>query len=90
MFSIFNHIEPVYFEALGILGFTLYVLSYVLLTMGKVSSDNAPYFVMNLCAASLVLIGLTASFNLASAMIQIFWVAVSIFAIATRLSRRAV
>lgn len=79
---------PVLFEAIGVGGFCLYVLNYTLLTLHKFSSHDARYFVINLAAAAMVLIGLMASFNLASAMIQSFWVVISIAAILLRLKRR--
>jgi len=58
------------FDAIGVAGFALYVLTYGLLTFNKIDARNISYFVLNLCAASLVLIGLIGAFNLASALIQ--------------------
>ena len=89
MFPVLDEIDPIILEALGVVGFGVYVLAYSLLTFGKLNSRDATYFGMNLCASSLVLIGLTASFNLASAMIQMFWIVVSIVAISLRLLRRS-
>ncbi|WP_299546907.1 hypothetical protein [uncultured Tateyamaria sp.] len=78
---------PVY-EVIGILGFALYVTNYSLLTTRCLSSDCLAYFSINLVAASCVLLGLVASFNLASALLQIFWVAMSIIGIFVRLRHR--
>ncbi|MDJ0628346.1 MAG: hypothetical protein QNJ44_08790 [Rhodobacter sp.] len=80
--------NPVIFELVGVAGFGLYVMNYTLLTFHKLHSHDALYFGINLVAASCVLAGLLVSFNLASAMIQLFWVVISIVAIAVRLSRR--
>lgn len=74
-------------EAIGIIGFGLYVLNYTLLTVQKVHSDQLRYFFVNLMAAACVLIGLSAAFNLAAALIQIFWITISITAIFLRVSR---
>ncbi|GGX65212.1 hypothetical protein GCM10007385_37930 [Tateyamaria omphalii] len=76
------------YEVIGILGFALYVINYGLLTTRCLSGDCLTYFAINLIAASCVLLGLMASFNLASALIQIFWVAMSIIGILIRLRRR--
>lgn len=78
-------IPPEVFDAIGVAGFGLYVLNYGLLTFGKISSNAITYFVMNFMAASMVLIGLASSFNLASALIQVFWIVISIIAITIRL-----
>jgi phage shock protein PspC (stress-responsive transcriptional regulator) len=43
---------------------------------------------MSLTAATCVLIGLSASFNLAAAMIQIFWMTISVIGIALHLRRK--
>lgn len=72
-------------EIAGVFGFAAYVTNYTLLTLGVLTSNSIVYFGINLCAATLVLIGLTVSFNLASALIQCFGITLSIIAIAIRL-----
>ncbi|KIC51236.1 hypothetical protein [Tateyamaria sp. ANG-S1] len=76
------------YEVVDILGFALYVTNYSLLTTRCLSSDCLAYFTINLVAASCVLMGLMASFNLAAAMLQVFWVAMSIVGILVRLRGR--
>lgn len=80
--------NPLIFEMIGVAGFGLYVLNYTLLTFHKLHSHDAVYFAINLVAASCVLAGLMVSFNLASAMIQAFWVLISIAAIFIRLRHK--
>ncbi len=89
MTYLLNTLDPVVFDAIGLAGFGLYVLNYTLLTFRKLQSEQVVYFVLNGMAAVLVLIGLTSSFNLASAMIQIFWVGISLVAVVVRLRNRA-
>lgn len=84
MQSLFLNWPPALYDAIGLLGFGLYVLSYFLLTTHRLDSRTATYFVINLVAAGLVLVSLIGAFNLASLMIQIFWIAVSILAIVRR------
>ena len=76
------------FELLGLVGFFLYVLNYTLLTFRVLNGDSLTYFAINFCAASLVLVGLSSSFNLAAAMVQIFWICMSTLAIILRLGQR--
>ena len=75
---------PAMYDAIGLLGFGLYVMSYVLLTTHRLDSRTSAYFVINLIAASLVLVSLVGAFNLASLLIQVFWIVVSILAIVRR------
>ena len=65
-------------QAVGIIGFIFYMLSYFLLLFGKLKGTDNTYILMNMVAASCVLFSLMNHFNLASALIQIFWIVVSI------------
>ncbi|MDQ2090129.1 CBU_0592 family membrane protein [Marimonas arenosa] len=76
------------FECLGVIGFALYVMNYTLLALRRVSGDCITYYVVNCSAASLVLLGLAVSFNLAAALIQGFWIVMSLTGIGLRLIRR--
>ena len=78
---------PHVFEWIGVAGFVLYVLNYTLLTLHVIESRHAAYFAINLAAASLVLISLTHTFNLASVLIQVFWIVISVVAITLRVTR---
>jgi len=64
-------------ELVGVLGFLFYMLAYGLLQLGKISGQCYTYSLMNLLAATFVLISLTHQFNFASALIQISWIAIS-------------
>lgn len=76
-------------DGIGVLGFALYVLTYSLLTLRVLQGCSPRYFALNLAAASCVLIGLTGNFNLASAMIQLFWVAMSLLGLMLHIMRPA-
>lgn len=78
-------LTPFQCEIAGVFGFAAYVTNYTLLTLGILTSSSIFYFGLNICAATLVLVGLTVSFNLASALIQCFGITLSIIAIAIRL-----
>lgn len=79
--------NPTYFEVIGVAGFGLYVVNYSMLTLRVLDGHSLIYFVINLLAATFVLSSLTVSFNLAAAMLQTFWVAMSALGIALRLAK---
>lgn len=72
------------FDLLGVLGAVLYVGNYTRLVLRWSSTTETGYFVVNLMAASLVLIGLSQAFNLGAAMIQLFFLGLSFVAIIQR------
>lgn len=84
----FMFFDPDWAEIIGVFGFALYVSNYTMLTTRVLSGDSITYFALNLSAASLVLIGLSTNFNLASALIQLFFITMSAFAILLRMIRR--
>ena len=84
MFETISRMPPTLFDAIGVFGFGLYVVNYTMLTFHRVTSHCKRYFAINLIAASMVLIGMMFSFNLASALIQVFWIGISMTAIVMR------
>jgi hypothetical protein len=83
----FSTISPHVYDIAGVFGFAIYVTNYTLLTTRFLSSNSVLYFCLNLTAATLVLLGLSVNFNLASALIQGFWVIMSVLGIALRILR---
>ena len=83
----FSLFDPTLLDRIGVCGFVLYVVNYTLLTLGWVSGDSVQYFAVNFVAAALVLIGLSGNFNLASALIQSFFITMSTLGIAIRILR---
>lgn len=85
MSDVFTTWPPEFLEVLGVLGFGVYVLNYSLLTLRKLDSEHIMYFCLNCLAAGLVLTSLIQAFNLASALIQVFWIGISTIGIITRM-----
>jgi hypothetical protein len=56
-----------------------------MLTFHRLTSHPKLYFGVNFVAATMVLIGLTHSFNFASALIQLFWIVISATVIVLRI-----
>lgn len=74
-----------WFEFAGMAGFVLYVVGYLLLAMRRLTGDSTALYFINLLAASLVMLSLSNSFNLASVLIQTFWILISALGIARAL-----
>ena len=68
-------------DVVGNIGVGLIVLSYFLLQTGKMDSNKLAYSVTNLVGASFLLISLYYNFNLASVVIELFWIAISLYGI---------
>ena len=76
-------------DLIGVAGFCLYVMNYAALTFHWLDSHCRLYFAVNLVAATCVLIGLSSSFNLAAALIQLFWVVMATVGLCVRCRRNA-
>lgn len=68
----------VIFDVIGMSGTFLVVGAFFLLQLDKVNPSGLGYNVMNLTGAILLLISLCYNFNLASFVIELFWIAASI------------
>ncbi|WP_135506990.1 CBU_0592 family membrane protein [Roseovarius aestuariivivens] len=67
-----------FYHGVGYCGVALYLGAYALLQTGVIRGNGYPYVILNFLAASFVLVGLTVAFNLSSAIIQIFWIIISL------------
>ena len=72
---------------IGNLGAALYVISFGLLSYKIISGNSCLYYSMNIAAASMVLFSLSVDFNLASALIQIFWILIGLSGLVLHLNR---
>jgi len=78
-------------QYIGIGGAVTYLLSYILLQLGKVDGNGNVYAFLNMLAAAFVMISLTTHFNIGSLIIQISFISLSIYAILRSfLGRRAI
>lgn len=67
------------FDSVGLVGVAFYIGAYAALQIGLLRGSGTPYTILNMIAAMLVLVSLTNNFNLSSAVIQITWIAISVF-----------
>ncbi|TNE58875.1 MAG: hypothetical protein EP340_04100 [Alphaproteobacteria bacterium] len=75
-------------DALGVLGAGLIILTYFLLQIKRLEGTSLAYTGLNALGALLILISLLFNFNLASFIIEGFWLAISLFGIVMALRGR--
>jgi len=66
-------------DALGLLGVVLILLAYFLLQAGRMRGNSLAYQLMNAFGAVLVLVSLFYAFNLSAFLMELAWLAVSIY-----------
>lgn len=65
-------------DGIGMLGTFLVVLAYCLLQLERIDPRALSYNVINLVGAGCLLLSLCFNFNLASFVIELFWIAASL------------
>jgi hypothetical protein len=66
-------------DAFGIFGSLLIVIAYFANLRGALATTGAAYSLLNLIGASLILFSLWFAWNLAAAVMEGFWAAISIY-----------
>ena len=77
-----------WYDILGTLGVAIIILTYVLLQIERVRSDQLIYSLMNAIGAALILISLYFDFNLPSVVVEVFWLLISLFGIGKYFARK--
>jgi len=77
-----------WYDIIGTLGVAIIVITYVLLQIERVRSDQLIYSLLNAIGASLILVSLYFDFNLPSVVVEFFWLLISMFGIGKYLTRR--
>ena len=75
-------------DIIGIAGVACVIGAYFLLQLEKVSGDGFGYLMLNLVGACLLIVSLMATFNLASFIIELCWLAISLFGLSKLAWRR--
>lgn len=70
--------EPWITDAVGMLGTFLVVLAFFLLQLERTNPKGLSYNLLNLLGALFLLFSLCFNFNLASFVIELFWIAASL------------
>jgi hypothetical protein len=69
------------FDVVGIIGVAIIILTYLLLQLQRIRSDQLSYSLLNGVGAALILISLYYDFNLPSVVVEVFWLVISVFGI---------
>ena len=77
-----------WYDILGTLGVAIIIVTYVLLQIERVRSDQLSYSLLNATGASLILLSLYFNFNLPAFFVEFFWLLISLFGIAKYFRRR--
>ena len=77
-----------WYDILGTIGVALIIVTYVLLQMERVRSEELKYSLLNAAGAILILISLYYSFNFSAFIVEFFWLLISLFGIGKYLMRR--
>lgn len=77
-----------WYDVLGTLGVGVIVVTYLLLQLGRIKSNQLVYSLLNGLGAAFILISLYYEFNLPSVIVEAFWLVISIFGILKYLVKR--
>jgi len=77
-----------WYDILGTAGVGIIILTYILLQIEKIRSDQLHYSLLNAVGALLILVSLYYSFNLPSFIVEFFWLLISLFGIGKYLLRK--
>lgn len=75
-------------DVVGITGVAMILLAYLGIQIERIDGQSLAYSVINMVGAILIMISLYFTFNLASFIIECFWLAISILGIVRWLRRR--
>jgi hypothetical protein len=68
----------------GSAGVILIVGAYLMLQLEHSSSNDLPYLLANALGAALILLSLFVEFNLSAFLMELFWLAISVFGLYRR------
>lgn len=77
-----------WFDVVGLFGTGAVLLAYFLLQAGRLPAQGLAYPLLNIFGAASILVSLLGSFNLSVAVLQVAWIAVSLYGLARTFRRR--
>lgn len=78
------------YDIIGLTGVAIILMTYFLLQLGKLKIEYIRYSVLNALGAFFILLSLIFDWNLASVIIEVSWMLISIFGIYKSLKMRRV
>ncbi|MGH7108983.1 MAG: CBU_0592 family membrane protein [Stellaceae bacterium] len=76
------------YDLAGFAGAAIIIIAYLANQRGRLRSDDWRYPLANLIGAALILVSLYFEWNFPSAVIEVFWIAISLYGLA-RSSRKS-
>ena len=76
-----------WYDWLGSLGVLIIVAAYLWLQIGRIAGQNVVFSGANLFGSMLILVSLYFDFNFSAALIEIFWIVISLFGLVMGLRR---
>ena len=64
---------------LGVIGSAIVIVAYFAVARGSMAADSRPYYLANLIGAFLIFASLWWAWNLAAAIVELFWGAISAY-----------
>jgi hypothetical protein len=77
-----------WYDILGTLGVGIIILTYILLQLGRIRSEQLIYSLLNAAGAALILVSLYYDFNFPSFIVEFFWLLISLFGIGKYLLKK--
>ncbi len=68
-----------WYDILGTVGVAVIILTYVLLQLERIRSNQLSFSLLNAAGASSVLVSLYFSFNFPAFVVEFFWLLISLF-----------
>jgi len=81
-------VEYAWHDLMGNLGVLLIVGSYFQLQINRISSSSPVYSLVNASGAALVLVSLSYDFNLSAALVESFWLLISLMGLFLRIRNK--
>ena len=77
-----------WYDILGTVGVAVIILTYVLLQIERIRSEQLVYSLLNAGGASLIIVSLYFNFNFPAFVVEFFWLLISLFGIGKYLFRK--
>ncbi len=77
-----------WYDVVGTLGTAIIIITYVLLQIGKVRSEQLLYSILNAVGATLIIVSLYFNFNFPAFVVEFFWLLISLFGIGKYLLKK--
>lgn len=68
-------------DFIGTFGVTIIVITYFLLQLEKIDPRSLSYSLINALGSMMILYSLMSNWNLASVIIEVFWISISLFGV---------